>query len=67
MEQALPSLIILILIDLFIFFLIAQNTPVFSGNIDKFTVDQSKLIYDTENIDDWENAEINEEDPEIFF
>ena len=52
---------------LFIFFLIVQNTQVFAGNIDKFTVDQSKLIYDTENIDDWENAEITEEDPEIFF
>ena len=47
--------------------LIFQSNLVFSASIDKFTIDQSKLIYDTENIDDWENAEINEEDPDIFF
>ena len=47
--------------------LIFQSNQVFSANIDKFIIDQSKLIYDTENIDDWENAEINEEDPDIFF
>ncbi len=47
--------------------LIFQSNQVFSASIDKFTIDQSKLIYDTENIDDWENAEINEEDPDIFF
>ena len=52
---------------LLVLFLIFQSNHVFSANIDKFTVDQSKLIYDTENIDDWENAEINEEDPDIFF
>ena len=52
---------------LLVFFFIFQSNQVFSANIDKFTIDQSKLIYDTENIDDWENAEINEDDPDIFF
>jgi len=52
---------------LLVLFFIFQSNQVFSANIDKFTIDQSKLIYDTENIDDWENAEINEDDPDIFF
>ncbi len=52
---------------LLVLFFIFQINQVFSANIDKFTIDQSKLIYDTENIDDWENAEINEDDPDIFF
>ena len=50
-----------------VFFFIFQSNQVFSANIDKFTIDQSKLIYDTENIEDWENAEINQDDPDIFF
>ena len=52
---------------LLIFFFIFQSNQVFSASIDKFTIDQSKLIYDTENIEDWENAEINQDDPDIFF
>ena len=52
---------------LIVFFLIFQSNQVFSASIDKFTIDQSKLIYDTENIEDWENAEINQDDPDIFF
>ena len=52
---------------LLVFFLIFQSNQVFSASIDKFTIDQSKLIYDTENIEDWENAEINQDDPDIFF
>ena len=50
-----------------VFFFIFQSNQVFSASIDKFTIDQSKLIYDTENIEDWENAEINQDDPDIFF
>jgi len=52
---------------LLVFFFIFQSNQVFSASIDKFTIDQSKLIYDTENIEDWENAEINQDDPDIFF
>ena len=52
---------------LLVLFFIFQSNQVFSANIDKFTIDQSKLIYDTENIEDWENAEINQDDPDIFF
>ena len=52
---------------LLLFFFIFQSNQVFSASIDKFTIDQSKLIYDTENIEDWENAEINQDDPDIFF
>ena len=52
---------------LIVFFLIFQSNQVFSASIDKFTIDQAKLIYDTENIEDWENAEINQDDPDIFF
>ena len=52
---------------LLVFFFIFQGNQVFSASIDKFTIDQSKLIYDTENIEDWENAEINQDDPDIFF
>ena len=47
--------------------MIFQSNQVFSASIDKFTIDQAKLIYDTENIEDWENAEINQDDPDIFF
>ena len=52
---------------LLVLFFIFQSNQVFSASIDKFTIDQSKLIYDTENIEDWENAEINQDDPDIFF
>ena len=52
---------------LLVFFFIFQSNQVFSASIDKFTIDQAKLIYDTENIEDWENAEINQDDPDIFF
>ena len=52
---------------LFLFVLISQNTQIQANNIDKFTIDGSTLIYDTENIDDIENNEVNNEDTDIFF
>ena len=55
------------ILNLFLFFLIFQNNQILADNIDKFTVDGSILIYDTENIDDLENQGINQEDTDIFF
>ena len=53
--------------NLFLFFLIFQNNQIFADSIDKFAIDGSTLIYDTENIDDLESIGINAEDPDIFF
>tara|TARA_Y100001935_G_C17178798_1_gene444031 strand:- start:172 stop:810 length:639 start_codon:yes stop_codon:yes gene_type:complete len=50
-----------------IIYLAFSSAYSFSSNLEKFSVDQNILIYDTENIKNLELAEINDEDVELFF
>ena len=52
---------------LFLFVLISQNAQIQANSFDKFSIDGTTIIYDTENIDDIENEGINSEDSDIFF